>query len=95
MKRLPDILVFLLLVVLVALGSYKIYHYIDVQLADDSHYLRLGLQLPKTFMPGYGPLYSLFFKIVHLITQDRWHTYFLAYSTLCAIPSLATYIFLR
>ncbi len=79
----------------VGFGAYQVYHYIDVQLADDTHYLRLGLQLPRIFLPGYGPLYSLFFRCVFWLTKSKWETYFLAYSFLIMLPTIALYYFLQ
>jgi hypothetical protein len=86
---------FIILLCCTAFGAYRVYHYIDVQLADDTHYLRLGLQLPKIFLSGYGPLYSLFFRCIFWLTNSKWDTYFLAYSILIAMPTIAMYFFLQ
>ena len=83
-----------LLLICIVFGAYHIFYYIDVQLADDTHYLRLGLQLPRTFLPGYGPLYALFFRGINIFTHSRWDTYFIAYTLLVSLPPIVLYFFL-
>jgi hypothetical protein len=87
--------VFLILILILLFGAYKIYGFIDVQLADDTHYLQLGMQLPFNIKIGYGPLYALFYRVIHLFTKDKWDTYFVAYSLLCILPTIFMYMYLK
>jgi hypothetical protein len=92
---LPDFLAITVLILLGALTLNDFSNKVDINLTDDTGYLTLGLMLPHSFMAGFGPLYSVLFKVLKQIIDDPVVMYDTAIRLLIIAPPVCAYIFLR
>ncbi|MCO5232373.1 MAG: hypothetical protein LC105_09850 [Chitinophagales bacterium] len=68
---------------------------VDIQLTDDSGYLVLGLRITQGVLVGFGPLYSILFKIIKQLTDDPVSIYDIVMYIMYLLPPLAAYGMMR
>lgn len=68
---------------------------VDINLTDDSGYLVLGLRIAEGALAGFGPLYSVMFKVLKQFTNDPIQIYDTAMYLMYILPPIVAYIFLR
>lgn len=68
---------------------------IDINLTDDTGYLILGLRITEMPLAGFGPLYSIMYKVLKQFTSDIVSLYDLAMHLMYLIPPMVAYIMLR
>ncbi len=67
-----------------------------VELWDETAYMLRGLRLPLADLPGaYGPLYSLFYRLLAWVEPEPLRLYYLAYRVGALLLALAVYWALR
>ena len=67
-----------------------------IELWDETAYMLRGLRLPLTAWPGgYGPLYSLFYRLLAGVEPEPLRLYYLAYRVGALLLPLAVYWALR
>ncbi len=85
-------------ILLLLLSGWKVYHGLegamDIQFADESAYLRFGLDLFGKMNRDWGPLYSLWYKTLSLISNDTIQLYYLNYAFTSILVGVLLYIFL-
>lgn len=92
---LPDIFSLIVLVFLGITLLDGLQNRVDIQLTDDTGYLTLGLRITNGVLAGFGPLYSLIFKVFKQIFDDPVQLYYAVFSILSIAPAVCVYIFLR
>lgn len=68
---------------------------IDINLTDDTGYLILGLRITEGFLAGFGPLYSIMYKVLKQITDDPVQIYDIAMHLMYIVPPVVAYIMMR
>jgi|GEM_PF-4454174 len=68
---------------------------VDINLTDDTGYLVLGLRITQGVLAGFGPLYSILYKVLKQIHDDPVQIYDTAMILLYIAPAVCAYIFLR
>lgn len=68
---------------------------VDINLTDDSGYLVLGLRIAEGALAGFGPLYSIMFKVLKQFTNDPIQIYDTAMYLMYLLPPVFAYMFLR
>ncbi|HUH74571.1 MAG TPA: hypothetical protein VLZ75_09195 [Chitinophagales bacterium] len=90
-----DILAILCIVVTGVLVLKGFSERVDINLTDDSGYLVLGLRIAEGALAGFGPLYSVMFKVLKQFTDDTIQIYDTAMYLMYILPPVAAYLFLR
>lgn len=90
-----DIIAVLLIVVTGILVLKGFSDRVDINLTDDSGYLVLGLRIAQGALAGFGPLYSIMFKVLKQFTGDTIKIYDTAMYLMYILPPVAAYLFLR
>ncbi len=68
---------------------------IDINLTDDTGYLILGLRITDGILVGFGPLYSIMYKILKQITDDTVVIYDIAMHLMYIAPPVMAYLMMR
>lgn len=68
---------------------------VDINLTDDTGYLAIGLMLPKLFLAGFGPLYSIMYKVLKQFTDDTVQIYDIAMHLMYILPPVTAYLMMR
>ncbi|MCO5230788.1 MAG: hypothetical protein M9958_06495 [Chitinophagales bacterium] len=68
---------------------------VDVNLTDDSGYLVLGLRITQGVLVGFGPLYSILFKIIKQFTDDPVVIYDIVMYLMYLLPPIVAYMMMR
>jgi hypothetical protein len=90
-----DLLAVVVLIVLGALLMRGFSERVDINLTDDTGYLTLGLWIQQGVLAGFGPLYSLFFKVLKQVFDDPVDLYDAVIISLSIAPAVGAYVFLR
>jgi hypothetical protein len=84
--------------ILLLLCGIKVYgglqNTMDIQFADESAYLRFGLDLFDKLNRDWGPMYSVWYKCLSFITTDTIQLYYLNYAVTSVAIGILLYIFL-
>ena len=69
----------------------------DITFADETYYLRNGLNIEKNGLPGssQAPLYSLWYYFLSTFESNPINLYYLNYKLMVFLPSFCLYLFLR
>ncbi len=85
-------------VVLLFLCGWKVYNglqsVMDIQFADESAYMRFGLDLFGKFNKDWGPMYCIWYKCLSWITDDTIQLYYLNYALTSVLIGALLYVFL-
>lgn len=85
-------------VLILAACGWKVYHGLqqamDIQFADESAYLRFGLDLFGKMNRDWGPMYSIWYKCLSFISTDTIQLYYLNYAITSVLIGILLYIFL-
>lgn len=92
---LPDFFAIIILIFSGVLVLWDFRDRVDINLTDDTGYLTLGLWIQQGVLAGFGPLYSLFFKLLKQIFDDPVDLYDAVVIILSIAPAVCAYIFLR
>jgi len=94
--KLPDILIFIILIIIGIKISYGSERFTDIWYYDESMYLTKGINF-EPFVRAYrdGYFYFLWYKILSFFTADNIELYFLNNTILLFLPGLALYLLLR
>lgn len=68
---------------------------IDINLTDDTGYMVLGIMIRSMVLVGFGPLYSILFKVVQIFTNDTVIIYDVVMHLMYIIPPIVAYIMMR
>ena len=68
---------------------------IDINLTDDTGYMVLGIMIRSTVLVGFGPLYSIMFKVIQIFTKDTVIIYDVAMHLMYITPPVVSYIMMR
>lgn len=82
---------------IIALGfvtTYSLENYMDILLWDEARYLDRGLWLWHAYPKNSSPLYSVWYKILSLFTENRIALYYLNFKVLTLLSTILMYIFL-
>lgn len=85
--------IFIAVIGLLVLSGFK--ERIDINLTDDTGYLILGLRITEMPLAGFGPLYSIMYKVLKQLTPDIVSLYDLAMHLMYLIPPIVAYVMLR
>jgi hypothetical protein len=92
---LPDFFAIIILIFSGVLVLWGFSDRVDINLTDDTGYLTLGLWIQQGILAGFGPLYSLFFKLLKQVFNDPVDLYDAVVTILSVAPAVCAYIFLR
>ncbi len=92
---LKDLIAAICIVVTALAVLYGFSDRIDINLTDDTGYLNLGFMIREIFAAGFGPLYSVQFKIVKIFTNDAVAVYDTVMQMMYIIPPLAAFFMIR
>ncbi len=95
-EKLPDIIVFVILIIIGIKISYASERFTDILYYDESMYLTKGVNfepLVRTYRDGYN--YFLWYKILSFFTSDNIGLYFLNNTILLFLPALILYLLMR
>ncbi|MDB5228512.1 MAG: hypothetical protein JWN78_2705 [Bacteroidota bacterium] len=85
-------------VVVILLCGLRVYHglenVMDIQFADESAYMRFGLDLFGKLNRDWGPMYCLWYKFLSLFTTDTIPLYYLNYALTSILIGMLLYVFL-
>ena len=73
---------------------YGIQQSMDIQFADEAAYIRFGLDLFEQMNRNWGPLYSLWYKLLSFITTDTIELYYLNFQITSVLIGILLYFFL-
>jgi hypothetical protein len=92
-----DIVLFLLLFCIGIKFVYYIGSYLDIELQDETLYLRNGIFLLRQGLPSsqWAPVYSIWYFFLSIFSTDSISIYYLNLQILTIILSLLLYVFLR
>ena len=68
---------------------------VDINLTDDTGYMVLGLRIQDVFLAGFGPLYSIMYKVLKQFTDDPVKIYDTAMYLMYIFPPVVAYGMLR
>lgn len=95
-ERLPDILIFFILLIIGIKISFGSENFTDIWYYDESMYLTKGVNFDpfaRAYRDGY--FYFLWYKCISLFSADNIELYFLNNTILLFLPELLLYLFLR
>lgn len=94
---LGDILLFTSLLLASWKYVYGLDQLLDIGLYDESNYLSQGVRLWQKGLPSAqsAPLYAIWYWLLSIIQPDRIALYYLNYSLMVVLLSLALYVILR
>lgn len=96
MKSISKDILSILTIILVAVLSLKGFsERIDINLTDDTGYMILGILIRENILVGFGPLYSIMFKVIKIFTDDTVVIYDTAMHLMYILPPLAAYAMMR
>lgn len=73
-----------------------IFTYLDIGLSDESRYLSSGLSISNGLPSAEdGPLYSVWYHLLHLLKYDSIELYFFNYRAMTVLPAAALFLALR
>jgi len=77
--------------------SWSIESFVDIGLHDETGYLRSGVSLWENGLPGaqWGPLYCVWYWVLHLFESDPIRLYYLNYRVLAVVIPLLIYLAAR
>lgn len=85
-------------IILLLLCGWKVYNglqgVMDIQFADESAYMRFGLDMFGKFNKDWGPMYCIWYKCLSWITTDTIQLYYLNYALTSVLIGVLLYIFL-
>ena len=85
-------------ILLLALCGWRVYNgleeVMDIQFADESAYMRFGLDLFDKLNRDWGPMYCIWYKLLSYITTDTIQLYYLNYALTSVLLVLLLYVFL-
>lgn len=73
---------------------WGIQHTMDVLLWDETNYLRNGVNFLHKIPKNWGPIYSLWYFVLHFIQPNMLKLYFLNYQLMAIIPAMVFFWFL-
>lgn len=87
---------FLFLVTVVIFTDYNLEGRIDIELSDEAYYMYQGVTFfAEGIASDWGPLYSLWYKVLSYFEHERVSLYYLNMALLSSLPTFAIYVFLR
>lgn len=93
-----NIRAYILGVILLLACGWKVYNglqcVMDIQFADESAYMRFGLDLFGKFNKDWGPVYCIWYKCLSWFTSDTIQLYYLNYALTSVLIGALLYIFL-
>jgi len=89
-----NIVALFLLLVMGLIISYNLENTMDVLLWDEARYLDRGFWLWKAFPKTWGPIYSVWYKILSYIESNRLALYYLNYKILFILSTGLSYLFM-
>jgi len=97
LKNKEDIILFLLLLCIGIKYVYDIGSYLDIELQDETLYLRNGTFLLRKGLPSsqWAPVYSIWYFLLSAFNTDSITLYFFNFQILTLILPLLLYAFLR
>lgn len=97
LKNKEDIILFLLLLCIGIKYVYDIGSYLDIELQDETLYLRNGIFLLRKGLPSsqWAPVYSIWYFLLSAFNTDPVTLYFFNFQILTLILPLLLYVFLR
>ncbi|MCZ2269599.1 MAG: hypothetical protein LC124_12160 [Ignavibacteriales bacterium] len=97
LKNKEDIILFLLLLCIGINYVYDIGSYLDIELQDETLYLRNGIFLLRKGLPSpqWAPVYSIWYFLLSAFNTDSITLYFFNFQILTLILPLLLYVFLR
>jgi hypothetical protein len=94
----PHIWEYIFGVILMFACGWKVYHglqdVMDIQFADESAYMRFGLDLFGKMNRDWGPMYSIWYKCLSYISTDTIQLYYLNYAITSVLIGVLLYVFL-
>src|ERR1700733_8227226 len=85
-------------ILILALCGWRVYaglqNVMDIQFADESAYMRFGLNLFDKMNRDWGPMFSIWYKCLSFITTDTIQLYYLNYALTSILIGILLYIFL-
>ena len=92
----PSFVFGIMILVVIGYFAYRdIKDYMDVILWDEGEYLKNGLLFMKKIPKTWGPLYSGWYFVLHLLEHDTLQLYFLNYRILSVLPIVLFFCFLQ
>jgi hypothetical protein len=83
--------------ILLILGIRLFYHldqYMDIQFADEAAYMKFGMELFEKLNRDWGPVYTIWYKLLSYMTDDPIALYYLNYKIAAIMVPLLFYVFL-
>lgn len=73
---------------------WGIQHHMDVLLWDETNYLKNGVNFLHKIPKNWGPIYSLWYFVLHFFQPNMLKLYFLNYQLMAILPAMAFFWFL-
>ena len=89
---------FIAICLLIIMGIFVVHNLennMDVLLWDEARYLDRGFWLWKAFPKTWGPIYSVWYKILSYVESNRIALYYLNYKVLFIASTILTFSFMR
>jgi len=86
-------------VIILGICSFKVLEdfrqYVDLVFADETGYMVLSFFFPQKIEEGYGPVYSMFYKFLHLFFTDTIDLHYANLIIQSFLPAFGLFFFLR
>src|SRR5437870_971686 len=97
LRRLTDVALLLVLLVLSVKMTYDISRIRDLSIGDEFAYMLAGSYIPQNGLPPaeYSPLYSLWYHLLSLFQPDRVRLFYLSWQVLAYLVPASVYVLCR